>query len=129
MSSSESSLASVVPYRAFKTADGDFLVGGGNDRLFGILCAGLGKSEWASDERFADNASRVANRDTLEKWIEELTMQKTTEEWLQKFEGTGLPYAKVNDLMDTVTHSHGELKLARYPLTEQLRTFKCSRAI
>ncbi|KAK9446548.1 CoA-transferase [Limtongia smithiae] len=97
---------SVVPYRAFKTANGDFLVGGGNDRLFTILCQGLGKPEWATDERFSSNSARVANRDILEKWIEELTVQKTTEEWLHIFDGKGLPYAKVNDLLDTVTHPH-----------------------
>ncbi|OCT47071.1 Succinate--hydroxymethylglutarate CoA-transferase [Cladophialophora carrionii] len=99
---------SVVPYRAFRTSDGDVLFGGGNDRLFGILCAGLGKQEWASDERFATNAARVANRGVLEPAIEEITKQKTTQEWLDIFEGTGLPYAKVNDLMDTLNHKHGE---------------------
>jgi crotonobetainyl-CoA:carnitine CoA-transferase CaiB-like acyl-CoA transferase len=101
-------LASVVPYRAFQTSDGDVLFGGGNDRLFGILCTGLGKQEWASDERFATNAARVANRSVLEPAIEEITKQKTTQEWLDIFEGTGLPYAKVNDLMDTLNHKHGE---------------------
>ncbi|OAL30868.1 hypothetical protein AYO20_08561 [Fonsecaea nubica] len=97
---------SVVPYRAFKTSDGDVLFGGGNDRLFGILCSGLGKQEWASDERFATNAARVANRNVLEPAIEEITRQKTTQEWLDIFDGTGLPYAKVNDLMDTLNHEH-----------------------
>ncbi|KAL3426726.1 CoA-transferase family III [Phlyctema vagabunda] len=97
---------SVVPYRAFKTADGDFLVGGGNDRLFGLLCDGLGKPEWAQDERFTTNDQRVANRDLLEPWIENITQTKTTREWLEKFDGTGLPYAKVNDLLDTVNHEH-----------------------
>ncbi|RDW65037.1 hypothetical protein BP6252_10688 [Coleophoma cylindrospora] len=97
---------SVVPYRAFKTSDGDFLVGGANDRLFGLLCIGLKKPEWASDERFVTNDRRVANRDILEAWIEEITMTKTTEQWLDIFDGTGLPYAKVNDLWDTLNHEH-----------------------
>lgn len=34
-------------------------------------------------------------------------MTKTTQEWLDIFDGTGLPYAKVNDLMDTLNHEHG----------------------
>ncbi|KAJ1329859.1 succinate--hydroxymethylglutarate CoA-transferase [Microdochium nivale] len=97
---------SVVPYRAFRTSDGDFLVGGANDRLFGVLCAGLGVPEWASDARFSTNSSRVANREVLEKNIEDITATKTTQEWLQIFEGTGLPYAKVNDLKDTLEHEH-----------------------
>jgi hypothetical protein len=36
-------------------------------------------------------------------------MSKTTREWLEIFDGTGLPYAKVNDLMDTLSHEHGTL--------------------
>ncbi|KAM5353415.1 hypothetical protein ACJ41O_000065 [Fusarium nematophilum] len=97
---------SVVPYRAFQASDGAILIGGANDRLFGVLCSCLGKPEWASDERFSTNPSRVANRGVLEKWIEEVTMTKTTQEWLDIFEGTGLPYAKINDLKDTLEHSH-----------------------
>jgi succinate---hydroxymethylglutarate CoA-transferase len=102
--------ASVVPYRAFKTSNGDVLFGGGNDRLFAILCKGLGRPEWSTDERFAINSARVANRNLLESQIEEITRSKTTEEWLQIFDGTGLPYAKVNDLLDTVTHKHGKCR-------------------
>jgi len=97
---------SIVPYRSFRTADGDVLFGGGNDRLFGVLCAGLRRPEWAADARFATNADRVRNRDVLEAAIEEITMRRTTAEWLEEFEGKGLPYAAVNDVQDTLNHRH-----------------------
>ncbi|RMJ09218.1 hypothetical protein CDV36_011157 [Fusarium kuroshium] len=116
---------SVVPYRAFRTSDGDILIGGANDRLFGVLCNCLGKSEWASDERFSTNSSRVANREVLEKWIEDTTKSKTTQEWLDIFEGTGLPYAKVNDLKDTLNHPHvmarGMVKELDHPAIGKLK--------
>jgi succinate--hydroxymethylglutarate CoA-transferase len=67
----------------------------------------LGKPEWINDERFAVNSARVEHRKILEPRIEEITMSKTTQEWLEIFDGTGLPYAKVNDLMDTLNHDHG----------------------
>ena len=101
-----------MPYRSFKTSDGDILFGGGTDRLFGILCEGLGKPEWINDERFAVNSARVEFRAILEPAIEEITMSKTTQEWLDIFDGTGLPYAKVNDLMDTLIHDHGMYSFA-----------------
>lgn len=82
--------ASIVPYKAFKTSDGDILLGGGNDRLYGVLCTRLGKPEWVSDERFKTNALRVQNRDMLEHMIEEETKKKTTQEWLEKLEGCGM---------------------------------------
>ncbi|KAG6245581.1 hypothetical protein E4U23_005253 [Claviceps purpurea] len=97
---------SIVPYRSFKTKDGDILLGGGNDRLFGVLADGLSKPEWKQDARFKTNADRVCHRDELEAMIEAITQQKTTEQWLQRFEGSGLPYAAVNDVQATLNHAH-----------------------
>jgi len=100
------SQASIVPYRSFKTKDGDILFGGGNDRLFGILCDGFHKPEWKADAKFKTNADRVANRVELEAEIEAISQTKTTQEWLEVFEGSGMPYAAVNDVQDTLNHSH-----------------------
>ncbi|KAH7088518.1 caib/baif family protein-like protein [Paraphoma chrysanthemicola] len=97
---------SIVPYKAFKTADGDILLGGGNDRLYGIICERLGKPEWVTDNRFKTNALRVQNRDTLEDLIEQETKQKTTQQWLDILDGCGLPYAAINDVQDTLNHEH-----------------------
>ncbi|KAI1746731.1 CoA-transferase family III domain-containing protein [Xylaria castorea] len=97
---------SIVPYKSFKTKDGDVLFGGGNDRLFGILCDGLGRPEWKTDPRYSANSQRVANRDELEGAIEAISVQRTTQEWLQVFEGKGMPYAAVNDVHDTLHHEH-----------------------
>ena len=79
-----------MPYRAFKTSDGDILLGGGNDRLYGVICNKIGKPEWISDERFVTNAQRVRNRDILEELIEKETQQKSTQEWLDVLEGSGM---------------------------------------
>lgn len=95
-----------MPYRSFKTSDGDVLFGGGNDKLFGILCDGFGRPEWKDDPKYKTNAQRVANRDELEAMIENISVTKTTQEWLQAFEGTGLPYAAVNDVQATLEHEH-----------------------
>ncbi|ERF69394.1 hypothetical protein EPUS_05939 [Endocarpon pusillum Z07020] len=97
---------SIVPYKGFRTLDGDILLGGGNDRLFGILCDRLGKSAWKTDKRFISNNSRVANRVELERLIEEVTKTKSTKEWLDLLEGSGMPYAAINDVMDTLNHQH-----------------------
>jgi succinate--hydroxymethylglutarate CoA-transferase len=113
-----------VPYKAFKTSDGDILLGGGNDRLYGIICNRLGRPEWVTDERFKTNALRVQNRDTLEQLIENETRQKKTQEWLDVLEGCGLresssqikylfrtnttvAYAAINDVQDSLNHEHG----------------------
>jgi succinate--hydroxymethylglutarate CoA-transferase len=99
-------IASIVPYQSYKTKDGDVLFGGGNDRLFGLICVGLGKPEWITNPKFALNSARVANRTELDSSIEAITKTKTTEEWLEVFEGSGLPYSAVNDIQDTLNHKH-----------------------
>ncbi|MCJ1244792.1 hypothetical protein MMC30_001992 [Trapelia coarctata] len=97
---------SIVPYKAFKTADGDILVGGGNDRLFGVMCDRMGKSEWKTDDRFVTNSLRVKNRVLLEGLIEEQTSTKKTSDWLKILDGSGMPYAAVNDIQGTLHHEH-----------------------
>ena len=99
-------LASIVPYRSYKTQDGDILLGGGNDRLFGLICIGLSRPEWAQDPKYTTNALRVSNRQELDSSIEAVTQTKTTKEWLQVFEGSGLPYSAVNDIQGTLNHEH-----------------------
>ncbi|KAH8594277.1 caib/baif family protein-like protein [Bisporella sp. PMI_857] len=97
---------SIVPYRSYKTQDGDILFGGGNDRLFGLICDGLGKPEWKTDPRFIINTQRVSHRLVLDNLIESVTITKTTQDWLKVFEGSGLPYSAVNDIQGTLNHSH-----------------------
>ncbi|KAK5128437.1 hypothetical protein LTR85_003105 [Meristemomyces frigidus] len=97
---------SIVPYKGFKTKDGDVMLGGGNDRLYGVMCNKLGKPEWIKAERFVTNADRVKNRDTLEELVEGVTKTKTTQEWLEILEGSGMPYAAINDIKGTMEHVH-----------------------
>ncbi|RAL63840.1 hypothetical protein DID88_003483 [Monilinia fructigena] len=97
---------SIVPYRSYKTKDGDILFGGGNDRLFGLLCDGLGRSDWKENPRFVVNTARVAHRAELDSSIEKITQDRTTQEWLDIFEGSGLPYAAINDVQGTLNHEH-----------------------
>ncbi|KAF8427936.1 CAIB/BAIF family protein [Tirmania nivea] len=97
---------SIVPYEAFPTSDGRILLGGGNDKLYGILCTRLSKVQWITDDRFRTNASRVKHREILVPMIAEETKKKTTKEWLDIFDGSGMPYAAVNDIQGTFNHDH-----------------------
>ncbi|KAK2750942.1 hypothetical protein FQN57_000016 [Myotisia sp. PD_48] len=97
---------SIVPYQGYKTKDGDILLGGGNDRLYGVICDRLGHPEWKSDPRFISNNLRVKNRAVLDKMIEDITVQKTTQEWLDILEGSGMPYSAINDIQGTLNNKH-----------------------
>ena len=100
------SLASIVPYKAFKTKDGRILLGGGNDRLFGIICDQAGHPEWKQDPRFTSNALRVQNRAVLDDLIDEAYSKKTTQEWVDQLKHSGLPYGPINDVKTTLENEH-----------------------
>ncbi|KAK7110755.1 succinate--hydroxymethylglutarate CoA-transferase-like [Littorina saxatilis] len=89
---------SIVPYQAFKTRDGYVLVGAGNDGQFKILCKCLGLEDLSTDERYATNKLRVANRDTLLHTLSQIFGEKTTGEWLTLLEGSGIPYGPINNM-------------------------------
>jgi succinate--hydroxymethylglutarate CoA-transferase len=127
----DSVVATVVPYRAYKTKDTNIAVGGCNDKLYGILCNKLGKPEWKTDPRFITNALRVKHREVLDAMVEAELQLRTTQEWLDIFEGSGMPYAAVNDIQGTVNHPHvlarnmieeidhptcGKVKLVNHPV-------------
>lgn len=99
-----------MPYKGFKTRDGDIMIGGGNDRLFGIMCDRFSKPEWKTDPKFRTNNVRVENRKELESLIEKVTQTKKTKEWLAIFEGSGMPYAAINDVKDTLEHEHEQAR-------------------
>ena len=60
----------ISPYDKFATADGEMFLGVVNDAQFRKFCQVLGRPEWATDARFADNAARLANRPELKRAIE-----------------------------------------------------------
>lgn len=88
----------IVPYQAFATADGFLMLAVGNDRQFASFCAAAGHADVASDRRFATNAARVANRQTLVPQIARWLTQKGTREWLATFDAAGVPCGAINDI-------------------------------
>jgi len=88
----------IVPYQNFPTADGNMVLTVGNDEQFARLCDVLGHPEWASDERFATNRARVANRKELIPRLRQATVMRSTQEWVQVLERSGVPCGPVNTL-------------------------------
>ncbi|KAJ5814243.1 uncharacterized protein N7503_000993 [Penicillium pulvis] len=95
---------SIAPYDAFRTKDLYLVCGATNDGQFSALCKLLGLDSLPLDERFATNPSRVENRDALTPIFNEVFAKKTTAEWMEVFEGTGLPFAPINNMEGTFSH-------------------------
>ena len=88
----------IVPYQDFPTADGDFILTVGNDSQFRKFTEVAGRPELGGDPRFATNKLRVANRAELVPLIRQLTVFKTTAEWVAQLEAVGVPCGPINDL-------------------------------
>ena len=90
----------IVPYQDFPTADGDFILTVGNDGQFRKFCEVAGHPEWSADARFATNSARVANRAELVPLIRQVTVFRTTAEWIAALEQAGVPCGPINDLAE-----------------------------
>jgi crotonobetainyl-CoA:carnitine CoA-transferase CaiB-like acyl-CoA transferase len=86
-----------APYQAIRCADGYITLGAANERLFRRLCEVLGHTEWGDDPAFADNASRVKNRDVLATRIEAITATQPRQHWLALFQANDIPCGPIND--------------------------------
>lgn len=94
----------IVPYQAFKTKDSYLVVGAVNNRQFQTLCELLGNARLANDPRFSTNDARIQNRKALIRLLNDYFVMRTTNEWLEKFHGSGMPYGPINTLENVFSH-------------------------
>jgi crotonobetainyl-CoA:carnitine CoA-transferase CaiB-like acyl-CoA transferase len=86
----------IVPYQLFEAADQPIIVAIGNSRQFSRLAEMCGHPEWTTDERFANNAARVANREAMVGAVAECIRTKPAAEWLEALEKAGIPAGPIN---------------------------------
>ena len=87
----------IVPYQPFDAADQPIIIAVGNDRQFARLAEMCGHPEWASDERFATNGARVANRaEMVALGRRAQSAQRPAGEWLERLEAAGIPAGPIN---------------------------------
>jgi formyl-CoA transferase len=86
----------IVPYQPFDAVDQPIIIAVGNDRQFARLAEICGHPEWSQDERFRDNASRVANRDEMVRLVAGAIRTKPAADWLDQLEAAGIPAGPIN---------------------------------
>lgn len=94
----------IVPYRAYRTSDGELVVAAGNNKLFSGLSKALGHSEWTADERFATNPDRVRHASELYGLIEQRMRTQSTGHWMAALEAEGVPNAPVQNVQQMLEH-------------------------
>ena len=95
----------IVPYGAYRCADGNVMFAIQNDREWRRLCdVVLGRSELADDPRYLTNTNRLANRRELEYLIETIFGSLSVGAVIERLERGGIANAVVNDLAAVAAH-------------------------
>jgi crotonobetainyl-CoA:carnitine CoA-transferase CaiB-like acyl-CoA transferase len=89
---------SLFPYEPLPTGDGDLVIAAGNDTQFRNLCTVIGAPELATDERFAANVGRTANRDELRPLLVERLKARPAAEWFDLLIAAGVPCGPINSV-------------------------------
>ncbi|GAA1719195.1 CaiB/BaiF CoA transferase family protein [Dietzia cercidiphylli] len=103
--------ASICPYDAFPTRDGQVLIGVQNDRGWAALVRDvLDRPDLVDDERYATNIARVARRAEVDALIGSLTREYDSEELAARLDDAGVPAARLNDVAGLVHHPQLEAR-------------------
>jgi crotonobetainyl-CoA:carnitine CoA-transferase CaiB-like acyl-CoA transferase len=93
---------SVYPYQTMPTKDRDVIITAANDRQFASLCEVIGIPDAATDERFARNADRTANRDQLHPMLVEALSQWSADDLFIALNAAGVPCGPINSIGEGV---------------------------
>jgi crotonobetainyl-CoA:carnitine CoA-transferase CaiB-like acyl-CoA transferase len=96
----------IVPYQVFACADGHLILAVGNDGQFRKFCDVAGVPEWAADPRFATNAARVRQRETIVPLIDAVMRTRTQSAWLAQLEAAGIPCGPINAIDQVFDDPH-----------------------
>jgi formyl-CoA transferase len=89
----------IVPYETFQAKDGGYLaLGVGSNNQWQKFCALARLEPLANDPRYATNPKRVENRKELVAYLQQVFLQKTSEEWLKILTEAEIPNAPINTL-------------------------------
>ncbi|UQN08574.1 CaiB/BaiF CoA-transferase family protein [Deinococcus sp. QL22] len=95
----------IVPYGAYRCADGQVMFAVQNEREWVNFCADvLERPDLTDDERFATNAQRLAHRVPLEDTIEAAFAGLSRDEVSARLEQAGIASARVNSVQEVVNH-------------------------
>ncbi len=93
---------SIVPYRAYPTADGHLVLAVIGDKFWPMLCNALGLEDLAAREDLRTNPGRVAARSEIDGALVEAFADLATDEALARLAAAGVPHGRVNGILSAV---------------------------
>jgi formyl-CoA transferase/CoA:oxalate CoA-transferase len=93
----------IVPYRAYATADGQLVVAVLGDRFWLPLCEALGLDDMAARDDLARNVDRVAARAEVDAAVAEAMADLTNDRAIERLAAAGVPHAPIASVLEAVT--------------------------
>lgn len=104
---SGTTVSGIVPTNTHRCKDGKFVIIGANsDQIFGRLAKAMGRTDMASDDRYADNTGRVEHQAYIYKVIDDWCASLTLEEALDKLKEANCPAGPIYDAADMLRDPH-----------------------
>lgn len=96
-----------------KAADGYFVMGATNQKLWLKLCAVLNRPDLEQDPRFATNSNRLDHRELLVAELEKTFATRPSDDWVEVLLADGIPAGKMNSYPEAFESEHGRHRQMR----------------
>jgi crotonobetainyl-CoA:carnitine CoA-transferase CaiB-like acyl-CoA transferase len=102
-----------APYQAMKAADGHFVMGATNQKLWQTLCNAIERRDLLDEERFSTVSLRLANRLALVESLERSFVQHTCAHWIEQLLAVGIPAGPILTYPEAFDSEHGRHRQMR----------------
>jgi len=102
-----------APYQAMASADGYFVMGANNQKLWLKLCALIHRPDLAEDARFATISLRLGNRAALETELERTFRQQPKDYWVDTLLAAGIPAGPILTYPEAFDSEHAKVRQMR----------------
>jgi len=94
----------MCPYQAFRAADGDLMLGVGNDAQWQRFCAVAGLQDYVDAPEFCSNAARVRNFDATVALVQAHIATRTVAQWIAALKPAGIACSAIHTLDQALAH-------------------------
>ncbi|HEX7889753.1 MAG TPA: CoA transferase [Ramlibacter sp.] len=99
-----------APYQAMACADGHFVMGANNQKLWMQLCRLLGRDELPDDARFTTIAQRLAHRAELQEELERTFRLHGKDHWVETLLANGIPAGPILSYPEAFASEHAQVR-------------------
>jgi len=99
-----------APYQAMACADGHFVMGANNQKLWVQLCKLMRREELVEDPRFTTIAQRLAHRAELQDELEKTFKQHGKDYWVETLLANGIPAGPILSYPEAFGSEHAQVR-------------------